>query len=296
MSLRLALAQWPIGTPADFEAFASRVSAEVAIAARAGAKVVVLPEYLALELAATLPVATRADVVATLAALQPLQVLWLELFSGLARRHDVHLLAGTFLLAVGNGRYRNRAWLFSPTGDSVFQDKMTLTGFEGGLGVVEPGDELRVFDCSFGRIAVNVCYDAEFPLYARAQQQAGARLLLVPSCTDTEAGATRVRVGCMARALESRLFVAQSVTAGTAPDNPSLDINTGFAAVYAPSDRGLPDDGVVARAQAGSTWLIADVDLARLDETLQDAQVRVPVDWDEQYRPGVTRARVQRID
>ena len=35
---------------------------------------------------------------------------------------------------------------------------------------------------------------------------------------------------------------------------------------------------------------------APLDETLRDAQVRVPVDWDEQYRPGVTRARVQRID
>lgn len=296
MKLRLALAQWPIGAPADFDAFAQRVSAEVAIAAQAGAQMIVLPEYLALELAATLPAATRADVVATLAALQPLQVRWLELFSGLARRHDLHLLAGTFLLGVGNGRYRNRAWLFSPTGDSVFQDKMTLTGFEGGLGVVEPGDELRVFDCSFGRVAINVCYDAEFPLYARAQQQAGARLLLVPSCTDTEAGATRVRVGCMARALESRLFVAQSVTAGEAPDNPSLDINTGFAAVYAPSDRGLPDDGVVARADAGSTWLLADVDLATLDATLQDAQVRVPVDWDEQFRPGVTRARVQRID
>ncbi|MEP6938938.1 MAG: carbon-nitrogen hydrolase family protein [Rudaea sp.] len=297
MKLRLALAQWPIGAPADFDAFAARVSDEVAVAARAGAKVIVLPEYLALELAATLPRGTRADVAATLAALQASHGAWLALFSGLARRHDVHLLDGTFLLAQRNGRYRNRASLFAPSGDSVSQDKLTLTGFENDLGVVEPGDELCVFDCGFARVAINVCYDAEFPLYARAQQQAGARLLLVPSCTDAEAGATRVRVGCMARALENRLYVAQSVTAGEAPDNPSLDTNSGFAAVYAPSDRGLPADGVVARAAAGvNTWLLADVDLAALDESLRAAQVRVPADWDAQSRPGVVRARVQRID
>src|SRR3546814_12399027 len=57
---------------------------------------------------------------------------------------------------------------------------------------------------------------SEFPLPVRAQREAGARLLLVPSCTDTQAGATRVRGGCMARALENRLFVAQAVKIGGA--------------------------------------------------------------------------------
>lgn len=296
MKVRLASAQWSIAAPADFSAFAARITAEVATAVQVGAQLIVLPEYLALELQSTLAKEIGADVIATLAALQPLQAAWLDLFSGLARRHRVHLLAGTFLHAQANGFYRNRAWLFSPEGNSGFQDKLTLTGFENALRVIEPGDALRVFDCGFARVAINVCYDVEFPLYARAQQQAGARLLLVPSCTDTEAGATRVRVGCMARALENRFFVAQSVTAGEAPDNPSLDTNTGFAAIYAPSDRGLPADGVVARAYAGTAWLFEDIDLAALDDTLQAAQVRVPTDWSEQFRPDVARARVQRID
>src|SRR3546814_2366020 len=78
---------------------------------------------------------------------------------------------------------------------------------------------------------------SEFPLPVRAQREAGARLLLVPSCTDTQAGATRVRVGCMARALENRLFVAQAVTTGAADWSPALDTNTGEATIYAPIDR-----------------------------------------------------------
>lgn len=293
MKLRLALAQWTIGSPATFDAFAARVSAAVAEAAQGGAQIVVFPEYLALELAATLAPAVRTDFVATLAALQSLHEDWLVLFARLAREHRIHLVAGTFLLAQANGRYRNRAYFFTPDGKHAFQDKLTLTGFEKAAGVIEPGDALKVFDTPCGRIAINICYDAEFPLYARAQQQAGARLLLVPSCTDTEAGATRVRVGCMARALENRFYVAQSVTAGEAPNNPALDTNTGSATLYAPSDRGLPENGIVAVAESAATWLIADVDFAALGTTLQSAQVAVPVDWDAQSRPDVVRAKVE---
>jgi predicted amidohydrolase len=292
MKISLALAQWQIGAPQDFTAFAAHISAAVAEAANAGAQIVVLPEYLALELASAFPSHVRADLAATLAALQSLHERWLALFAGLARTHGIHLLAGTFLLAQPNGRFRNRAYLFAATGERVHQDKLALTAFEKNAAVIESGDELRVFDTVFGRVAINICYDAEFPLYARAQQQAGARLLLVPSCTDTEAGATRVRVGCMARALENRLYVAQSVTAGEAPDNPWLDANTGSAAVYTPSDRGLPASGVLARADAGATWLFADVDLGLLESTVADAQVAVPADWEEQARPSVVRARV----
>ena len=291
--MKIALAQWRIAAPSSFDEFAARVQSEVAAVVAQGARIVVLPEYLALELASTLAAETSADFSATLAALQAAHADWLRLFGGLAAAHGIHLLAGTFLLAQPNGKYRNRAYLFAPDGSHVFQDKLALTGFEKARGVIEPGDTLKVFESAHGRIAVAICYDCEFPLYARAQREAGARLLLVPSCTDTEAGATRVRIGCMARALENRIYVAQSVTAGQAPDNPALDMNTGRAALYAPSDRGLPDDGVVAVAEAGQTWLIVEVDLDLLDATVGNAQVAVQVDWSQQMRPGVLRAKVE---
>ncbi|HEY0179601.1 MAG TPA: nitrilase-related carbon-nitrogen hydrolase, partial [Dokdonella sp.] len=193
MKLKIATAQYAIGEPRDFAAFADRVSACVGAAARDGAELVVLPEYLALEAAAALGADERADFARSLAGLQAFHDDYVELASALARRHALYLVAGTFLRDVGGGRYRNRAYFVSPRGAVAFQDKLTLTGFERGAGVIEPGDALKTFDTEFGRVGIDVCYDVEFPLYARAQVEAGARVILVPSCTDTDAGANRVR-------------------------------------------------------------------------------------------------------
>lgn len=290
--MRVATAQWPIAAPRTVDDYAARLHRELSSVAAQGAQLAVLPEYLALELAGSFTDDVRSDFAASLAALQPLYPDWQRLYAALARDSGMHVLAGTFLLRQGNGRYRNRSELFAPDGRRWFQDKLTLTGFERASGVIEPGDVLQVFDTTLGRIAVNVCYDVEFPLYARRQYEAGARLLLVPSCTDTAAGATRVRVGCAARALENQIHVVQSVTVGEAPWSPALDTNTGVAAVFAPSDRGLPDNGIVAAATQGSVWAFADIDADALTRVRRDGQVANAADWDAQLRPGVTAAVV----
>ncbi|MGH8171529.1 MAG: carbon-nitrogen hydrolase family protein, partial [Rhodanobacteraceae bacterium] len=265
MNLRIATAQYTIGEPADFAAFAARVGDRVAEAARAQAQLVLLPEYLALEAAAGQPADIRADFARSLAALQAHHGDYVALARELARRHSIYLVAGTFLLDIGGGRYRNRAYFASPDGKVAFQDKVTLTGFERSATIIEPGDALKVFDTDFGRIGIDVCYDVEFPLYARAQVEAGACVILVPSCTDTDAGANRVRVGCQARALENQVYVACAVTAGEATWSPALDVNTGIATIYTPIDRGFPSDGVLVRASDGDDWAIGDLDLAALD-------------------------------
>ena len=291
--MKVAVAKYPIQAPADFAAFAERQAAVLGAAAAQGARVAVLPEYLSLELAATFDAGTRADLHASLAAIQRYREDWLALYARLAASLDMSVVAGTFLLAQGNGRYRNRCDVFAPQGAHLWQDKLQLTGFEKGLGVIEGGDALKVFDLDGVRTGVAVCYDSEFPLPVRAQAEAGARLLLVPSCTDTEAGATRVRVGCLARALENRVFVAQSVTAGEAPWSPALDINTGEAAVFAPMDRGFPADGVVAQTADDQVWAIAELDLDALDRSRADAQVANDRDWMGQLKPALARAKLQ---
>ena len=291
--MKVAVAKYPIQAPADFAAFAERQAAVLGAAAAQGARVAVLPEYLSLELAATFDAGTRADLHASLAAIQRYREDWLALYARLAASLDMYIVAGTFLLAQGNGRYRNRCDVFAPQGAHLWQDKLQLTGFEKGLGVIEGGDALKVFDLDGVRTGVAVCYDSEFPLPVRAQAEAGARQLLVPSCTDTDAGATRVRVGCLARALENRLFVAQSVTAGEAPWSPALDINTGEAAVFAPMDRGFPADGVVAQTAGDQVWAIAELDLDALDRSRADAQVANDRDWMVQLKPDLARAKLQ---
>lgn len=293
--MKVAVAKYPIQAPADFAAFAERQAAVLGAAAAQGARVAVLPEYLSLELAATLDAGTQADLHASLAAIQRYREDWLALYARLAASLDMYVVAGTFLLAHGDGRYRNRCDVFTPQGAHLWQDKLQLTGFEKGLGVIEGGDALKVFDLDGVRTGVAVCYDSEFPLPVRAQAEAGARLLLVPSCTDTDAGATRVRVGCLARALENRLFVAQSVTAGDAPWSPALDINTGEAAVFAPMDRGFPADGVVAQTADDQVWAIADLDLDALDRSRADAQVANDRDWMGQLKPALARAKLQAL-
>jgi predicted amidohydrolase len=294
MKLRVAAARHAVGEPRDFAAFANAIEAGVAVATAQGAQIVVLPEYLALEAAAMLPAATRGDFARSLAALQAHHPDFLALARGLARRHGIYLVAGTFLLDIG-GRYRNRAWLAGPEGATAWQDKLVMTGFERASGVIEPGDQLKVFDTAFGRLAIQVCYDIEFPLHARKQVEAGARLLLVPSCTDTEAGATRVRVGCQARALENQVHVCCAVTAGEARWSPALDVNTGDAAIYTPIDHGFPADGIAASAGAGEAWAIAEVDLDASDALRREGQVANADDWKHQLRPLLARAHVERV-
>lgn len=294
-ALRVAAAKYRVGQPRSFEAFAAKQAEWLAEAAAQGAQLAVLPEYLSLELGASFPVAVSAELRASLSAIQALREPWLRLFAALARAHRMHVLAGSFLLDAGEGRYRNRADLFAPDGSHRWQDKLQLTGFEKLAGCIEPGEALKAFDLGGLRLGVAVCYDVEFPLTVRAQCEAGVRVLAVPSCTDTEAGATRVRVGCLARALENRCFVAQAVTAGVAPWSPALDANTGEAAIYAPMDVGLPADGVVACTRGDQRWAVATLDFAALEASRERAQVANDRDWPGQRRPALARVRVERV-
>ena len=142
--------------------------------------------------------------------------------------------------------------------------------------MIEAGDALKVFEIDGIRAGVAVCYDSEFPLPVRAQY---------------EAGANRVRVGCLARALENRCFVVQAVTAGEAPWSPALDVNTGEAALIAPMDVGLPEDGVIVQTSGDAHWAIAGLDFDALEASRAHAQVANDRDWASQYFPTIQRAR-----
>lgn len=293
--MKIAVAKYPIDAPQRFDDFADKQSRWLREAAAAGVQIAVLPEYLSLELGATFAPAVRDDLIASLAAIQPYRADWIALYAGLARDTGLRIVAGTFLLDTGRGRYRNRADLFSPDGGHAWQDKLQLTGFEKKTGVIEGGDALKVFDLDGVRAGIAICYDVEFPLPVRAQCEAGAQLLLVPSCTDTAAGATRVRVGCLARALENRCFVAKAVTAGEASWSPALDVNTGDATVYAPMDVGLPADGIVAVTSDAPAWAYAQIDIAQLAASRAHAQVANDRDWRGQLAPALLQAKVERV-
>ncbi len=81
----------------------------------------------------------------------------------------------------------------------------------------DAGDQLRVFDTPYGRIAILICYDIEFPELSRKVCEMGADIIFVPSCTDDRQGFLRVRYCCHARAIENQVFVAVTGTVGNLP-------------------------------------------------------------------------------
>lgn len=277
--MRIAAAQYPIDRLRDWDAFEAKLSHWVADAAGEGAQVLVFPEYGSMELAALFGEAVCADLALQIARMQELLPRWHALHEDLARRQGVYLVAASFPVREGGG-YVNRAHLFSPQGGVRWQDKLVMTRFENERWHIRAGRQAKVFRTALGMLAINVCYDVEFPLIARAQAEAGACLILVPSCTDTLAGYHRVRVGCQARALENQCVVVQAPTVGEAPWSEAVDVNVGVAGVFGPPDRGFPDDGVLSRGEPNlAAWVYADVDLARVDAVRTSGQVLNHRDW-----------------
>lgn len=293
-----AIAQYPIDDLADWAAYETKLRRWVDQAAGQGASLLVFPEYGAMELAALDPVG-RSDLLASLGAVSDLLPRVDALHRELARAHGVYILAASAPCRVAgqSARFVNRARFFAPSGAVSHQDKVMMTRFEAEQWGVSPASAidspLRLFDTALGRIGMTICYDSEFPLIARALVQAGAQVILAPSCTDSLHGYWRVRIGAQARALENQCFVLQSPTVGDAPWSPAVDVNRGAAGLYGPPDAkpaagaDMPADGVLALGREGEAmWLYAPIDLARAAAWRGDGSILTYRDWDAQPGAG----------
>jgi predicted amidohydrolase len=277
--LRIAAAQYPPEALATLGAYRDKLARWVAEAAGAGARLLVFPEYGAMEYAAPAGTSVAGDLAASLAAVSDALPEMDAAHADLARRHGVHILAASGPSARGAGRYVNAARLFAPSGKAGVQEKLIMTPFEHGWGV-SGGGPLRVFETALGRIGIAICYDSEFPLLVRAQAEAGAQIVLVPSCTEFVSGYHRVRTAALARALESTCVTVLSPTVGDAPWSPAIDHNAGAAGVFVPADHGFCDTGVLAEGQLNRPqWVHAEVDLARLAEVKATGEMRNATDW-----------------
>ncbi len=279
-AFRIAAAQYDIEFLGTWETYERKIERWFEEAARNGARFLAFPEYFSMELASLFPKAVYSSLSKQLEALQEVLPRFLELFGAAAAAHGVYVVAGSFPVRVPDGTYRNRSFLFGPAGAHGYQDKLQMTRFERERWSIRGGDAIETFEIEFGKIAIDVCYDGEFPLIARAQVEAGATLIVVPSCTDTRAGYYRVRVGAQARALENQCYVVQASTVGSAPWSEAVDVNVGAAGVFTPIDYGFPDDGILALGELNVPgWVYADIDLASVERVRAEGQVFNHRDW-----------------
>jgi predicted amidohydrolase len=295
MKVRVAAAQYPIDAIASWEAYADKVTRWVADAADGSAQLLVFPEYGAMELARSFAPEVWGDLQSSIEFIGGLRGSIDALHAELAERHQVYVVGASLPERGADGVAHNVARIFSPKGRVREQRKLIMTRFEREQWRIEGGREITVFDTRVGMFGVAICYDVEFPLIARAMSEAGAAMILVPSCTDSLAGYYRVRVAAQARALENQCYVVQAPTVGEAPWSPAVDCNVGAAGVFGPPDLGFPDNGVVTLGSMNEPmWLYSELDLTAVTRVRMEGQVLNNKHWREQ--PGATTLRAQVVE
>ncbi len=297
--IKIATAQYPLDPVASIDGWASKVADWVATGARTGADLLVFPEYGSIEVAAAGGPLVTNDLGATLEAVASAASATGEIWKSLSAEHGVHILAPSGPERRG-ADFVNAARLYAPNGQVGVQEKLILTPFERGWGI-KAGSGQHVFDTTIGRFGIAICYDSEFPLLVRALAEAGAEVVLVPSCTEHASGYHRVRTAAMARALESQIATVISATVGLAPWSVAVDRNCGAGGIFVPADVAMSMTGVIVEGVLdASGWVSGEIDLAQLARVRTSGEMRNWSDWSKQrgalsLQDGVTVVVLDRL-
>lgn len=180
--------------------------------------------------------------------------------------YNINIITGS-MPYLFDGKLHNSGFLCRRDGSWEQYDKIHVTPAEKRNWAMSGGDKVKVFDTDCGKIGIMICYDVEFPEYARLLADQGMNILFVPFLTDTQNGYTRVRHCAMARAIENECYVAIAGAVGNLARVNNMDIQYAQSALFTPSDFAFPTTGIKAEATPNSEMLlIVDVDLDALKE------------------------------
>jgi len=288
--IRVASLQYFVRPITSFDQFRNQVVGLVETAADYKCHMLVFPEYFTLQLLTLEDI--RRPIDELVRSLSKERDRYVELMSGLARKHKIYIAAGTLPC---NGdpddktAVHNQCFFFGPSGAYESQCKIHMTRFEREEWFVKPRNELRIMETNFGRVAINVCYDVEFPELARVAAREGVTILVVPSCTDDRQGFLRVRYCAQARAIENQMYVVHSSTVGSLPMVPAVSLNYGQASILTPSDFPFSRDGILAEGLPNQeTMVIGELNLETLIDSRESGTV-LPL------RDSVASAEVKKI-
>ncbi|MCB0349905.1 MAG: carbon-nitrogen hydrolase family protein [Bdellovibrionales bacterium] len=271
--IRVASLQYYIRPVKSFDDFAQQVEALIETAVDYKVKLLVFPEYFTVQLL-TLSQIKRpiAEQIRDLAGQEERIV---NFMSEMSRKHKIIIVGGT-LPAFNDEKNKilNKCYVYAKDGSPHVQAKLHMTRFEKEEWLVSAGSRLRIFETDFGKFAVNICYDVEFPEIARAAARLGAHFLVVPSCTDDRHGYLRVRYCAQARAIENQMYVIHSPLVGSIPTVPAVSLNYGQAAIYTPSDYSFSRDGLLAEGAVNQeSMVIGDINLTLIEESRKTGTV-----------------------
>jgi len=182
---------------------------QIAEAAKAGAKLVALPENFAIMGLDELDKVKVSEPDGK----GPIQ----DFLSNVAKKHGIWVIGGTMPIQANvANKVRAACLIINDKGERVARyDKVHL--FDVNVpetaeqyresDSVEAGDDPCVIDTPFGRLGVAVCYDLRFPEFFRPMAQKGLDILVIPSAFTAKTGAAHWEVLLRARAIENLCYV-----------------------------------------------------------------------------------------
>ena len=259
--VRIGAVQYQMRSIKDFDEFASQIRYFADVAGDYKCDFVLFPELFSTQLLSIIPTLRPGEAARKLAEYTPKI---LDLMGDLAVKFDTNIIGGSHFV-VEDERLYNVAFLFHRDGRIDRQYKLHITPSEQSWWGVEGGPAMEVFDTDCGKVAIQVCYDCEFPELGRLAAAEGADIIFVPFNTDTRNGYQRVRLCAAARCVENDVYVAIAGCTGNLPFVENADIHYAQSAILTPNDVTFPRDGIGAEANANiETIIIHDVDLELL--------------------------------
>ncbi|EAL89162.1 hypothetical protein KXW98_007383 [Aspergillus fumigatus] len=268
--LKLALVQLASG--ADKAVNLSHARIKVLEAAKAGAKLIVLPECF------NSPYGTQyfPSYAETLLPSPPTkeQSPSYHALSAIAAEAQAYLVGGSIPeLDTSTKKYYNTSLVFSPTGSLIgthrkihlfdidIPGKITFKESE----VLSPGNQLTLVDLpEYGKIGLAICYDIRFPELAMIAARKGAFALIYPGAFNTTTGPLHWALLGRARAVDNQIYVGLC--------SPARDTNATYHA-WGHSLIVNPNAEVLTEAAETETIIYADLD----NESIQNTRKGIPV-------------------
>lgn len=270
--VRVCSIQYQMRMVKDFAEFAHHSEYFIDVAADYQSDFVVFPEMFTMQLLSFLPNKRPGSAVRQLSQFTQQ---YIEFFSRMAIKYNTNIIAGSHLSVEEDEGLYNISYLFRRDGTYAKQYKLHITPHERRWWGVKPGNKIEVFDTDCGKIAINICYDIEFPEVARIATSKGAQIIFVPFNTDERRAYNRVRYCAQARAIENQVYVVLSGCVGNLPQVDNLDIQYAESAILTPSDVEFHREGIAAVAEPGDETLIyqdLDMNLLRKNRLEGNAQ------------------------
>jgi len=199
-------------------------------------------------------------------------------FQELAARYKVDIVAGSIPEGHSNGLYNTTYYIDSTGTIRGRYRKVNLWHPE--RSYTTPGSEVCVFDTSYGRVGLIICWDLMFPEIFRAMVRQGVEIVICPSywCLedagvgmqyDEQAEIKLVNALCVTRAFENEIVLVYANAAGTVQDEGMSGTLIGQSQVTVPFKGAV---SLLGHNREG--MFIAEVDTGILEDAEQAYQIR----------------------